>query len=49
MAQYMVDINSPCFDILYIRQNAVKTLEKRAKIAIAFRENSAYNVVWMSI
>ena len=49
MAQHMVDINIPCFDILYIRQNVLKTLEKRTKIAIAFRKNSAYNGVQMSI
>lgn len=49
MAQYMVDINISYFDILYIRQNVLKTLEKRAKIAIAFRKISAYNEVWMSI
>ncbi len=45
----MVDINRTLFDMLYIRQNALKSREKRAKIAIAIPEKSAYNEVWMSI
>ena len=48
-AQDMVDINSVFCDMLYVRQNALKSYEKRAKIAIAIPKKSAYNGVRMSI
>lgn len=49
MNQDMVDIIIAISDMLYVRQNAPKTLEKRAKIAIAFQKKSAYNVGQTSI